>query len=66
MTDIEQQGTASGEQAGTEQVPGAAAEPATEPDASTGTGPDETVAGEQPGDIPFEQAAAEHENPALG
>ena len=66
MTDIEQPGTASGDQQATEQVPGAAAEPATDPDATTGAGPEETGPGEQPGDIPFEQAAAEHENPALG
>ncbi|UAJ78127.1 hypothetical protein IT072_12655 [Leifsonia sp. ZF2019] len=26
---------------------------------------DAALSGEQPGDIPFEQAAAEHENPAL-
>jgi hypothetical protein len=65
VSDIEQPGTASGQSA-TEQIPGAAAEPTTNPDATTGAGPEDTGAGEQPGDIPFEQAAAEHENPALG
>jgi hypothetical protein len=45
--------------------------PADTPGADDGPGPHEDDAteaalpGEQPGDIPFEQAAAEHENPAL-
>ena len=34
-------------------------------EAETGAA-DAALPGEQPGDIPFEQAAAEHENPALG
>ncbi len=66
MTDIEQPENASGEQTAPDQIPGAAAEPAAAPEATTGAGPDEPLSGEQPGDIPFEQAAAEHENPALG
>jgi hypothetical protein len=52
----------------------AAGQPTTQPDAAgdqtggeqTATAPDATSdATERPGDIPFDQAAAEHENPAL-
>ncbi|MFF1634835.1 hypothetical protein [Leifsonia sp. NPDC058248] len=58
-TDAAQQGTTqpgADEQTAGEQAGGAAA--ASESDATAD-------AGERPGDIPFEQAAAEHENPAL-
>ncbi|MFF2052202.1 hypothetical protein ACFVU2_11450 [Leifsonia sp. NPDC058194] len=42
-------------------------EPDTSPsdDSADDSADDSTDADEQPGDIPFEQAAAEHENPAL-
>ncbi|MGH1527268.1 hypothetical protein ACRAWC_26745 [Leifsonia sp. L25] len=53
--------------------PLAAAGPAEAPVAETVAAPadaeagaDEAASGDHPGDIPFEQAAAEHENPALG
>jgi hypothetical protein len=47
----------------------AAQQATTQPDAAgdqTGGAPDATTdSGDRPGDIPFDQAAAEHENPAL-
>ncbi|ODA89695.1 hypothetical protein ATY41_04370 [Leifsonia xyli subsp. xyli] len=55
-----------------EPVPAAAmAEPSASPaDAAPHThaapGAEQAAPGERPGDIPFDQAAAEHENPALG
>ncbi|WP_025157679.1 hypothetical protein [Leifsonia aquatica] len=46
-------------------APGAAGQPAAAP-AEADQATESSGTGEQPGDIPFEQAAAEHENPALG
>ena len=42
-----------------------AAPPPTAP-ADAAPGDEEAAAGDRAGDIPFDQAAAEHENPALG